>query len=109
MHGIIRLYAIRQSVILSGFILPNAILQNVILVSVILSHVIQLSFILRNLMSLSCKIFEHFALQVDPVIEFLKFGSTPFKDSTILAPKLADQPFWWKSLTPPPLNLDTVY
>jgi hypothetical protein len=58
---------------------------------------------------LSCKIFEHFALQVDPVIKFLKLGSTPFKDSTILAPKLADQPFWWKSLTPPPLNLDTVY
>ncbi len=54
-------------------------------------------------------IFEHFALQVDPIIEFLQPGSTPFKDSTILVPKLADPPFWWKSLTPPPLNLDPIY
>ncbi len=29
----------------------------------------------------SCKIFEHFVLQVDPVIEFIQLGSTPFKDS----------------------------
>jgi len=43
------------------------------------------------------KIFEHFALQVDPVIEFIQLGSTPFKDSTPLASKLADPPFWWKS------------
>ncbi len=27
----------------------------------------------------SCKIFEHSALQVDPVIEFIELGSTPFK------------------------------
>jgi hypothetical protein len=54
-------------------------------------------------MAVSCKIFEHFALQVDPVIGFIQPGSTPFKDSTILAPKLADPPFWWKSnSTPPP-------
>ncbi len=65
---------------------------------------------------ISCKIFEYFALQVDPVIEFLQLRSTPFKDSTtpfkdsaILATKLDDPPFWWKSLTPPPLNLDPVY
>ncbi len=50
---------------------------------------------------ISCKIFEHFALQVDPVIEFIQLGSTPFKDSTILAPKLADPPFWWKSDSTP--------
>jgi hypothetical protein len=52
---------------------------------------------------------DQFALQVDPVIEFLQLGSTPFKDSTFLAPKLANPPFWWKSLTPPPLNLYLVY
>jgi hypothetical protein len=34
---------------------------------------------------------------LDPVIEFIQPRSTPFKDSTILAPKLADPPFWWKS------------
>jgi hypothetical protein len=56
----------------------------------------------------SCKIFEHFVLQVDPVLELLQLRSIPFKDRTILAPKLADPPFWWKSLTPP-LNLDPVY
>jgi hypothetical protein len=31
------------------------------------------------------------------------------KASFTLAPKPADTPFWWKSLTPPPLNLDPVY
>jgi hypothetical protein len=46
---------------------------------------------------LSCKIFEHFALQVDPVIGFIQPRPTPFKESTILVPKLADSPFWWKS------------
>ncbi len=49
----------------------------------------------------SCKIFEHFALQVDPVIGFIQPGSTPFKDNTILVPKLADSPFWWKSNSTP--------
>ncbi len=49
----------------------------------------------------SCKIFEHFALQVDPVIGFVQLGSTPFKDSTILAPNLAKPPFWWKSNSTP--------
>jgi len=39
---------------------------------------------------LSCKIFEHFALQVDRVIEFIQLRSTAFK---VLAPKLADPPF----------------
>jgi hypothetical protein len=46
---------------------------------------------------------------MDPVIEFLQLDSNPFKDSTILVPKLADPPFWWKSFTPPPLNLDQVF
>ncbi len=45
----------------------------------------------------SCKISEHFALQVDPVIGFIQLGSTPFKVSPILVPKLADPPLWWKS------------
>jgi hypothetical protein len=31
------------------------------------------------------------------------------KASATLAPKPADPPFWWKSLTLPPLNLDPVY
>jgi hypothetical protein len=45
---------------------------------------------------------------VDPVNGFIEPGSAPFKDSDILAPKLADLPFWGKA-TPPPLNLDPVY
>ncbi len=49
----------------------------------------------------SCKIFEHFALQLDPVIEFIQLRSTPFKDNTILVPKLAHPPFWWKSNSTP--------
>ncbi len=61
-----------------------------------------------SLISLSCKIFEHFALQVDPVEGFIQPGSTQFKSSATLAPKLADPPFWWKSLAPPPLNQDPV-
>jgi hypothetical protein len=35
---------------------------------------------LRIFIIISCKIFEHFALQVDPVIGFIQPGSTPFKD-----------------------------
>ncbi len=50
---------------------------------------------------ISCKIFERFALQVDPVTEFIQPGSTPFKVSTILVPKLADPPFCWKSNSTP--------
>ncbi len=52
-------------------------------------------------MHISCKIFEHFALQADPVIEFIQLGSTLFKDSAILVPKLADPPFRWKSNSSP--------
>ncbi len=48
-----------------------------------------------------CKIFEHSAVQVDPVIEFIQLRSTPFKDSTILAPKLAERCFWRKSNSTP--------
>ncbi len=50
---------------------------------------------------ISCKIFEHFALQVDTVIEFIQIKSTPFKGSATLVPKLADPPFWWKSNSTP--------
>jgi hypothetical protein len=51
----------------------------------------------KNVKAISCKIFE----QVDPVIEFIQPGSPPFKDIAILAPKLADSPFWWKSNSTP--------
>jgi hypothetical protein len=51
---------------------------------------------------LSCSIFEHFGLQVDTLIGLIQPGSTPFKDNdAILAPKLADSPFWWKSNSTP--------
>ncbi len=49
----------------------------------------------------SCKIFEHSAVHVDPVIEFIQLRSSPFKDSTILAPKLAKRCFWRKSNSAP--------
>jgi len=52
-------------------------------------------------MLVSCKIFEYFALQVDAVIKLIQLGSTPFKDSAILVPKLADPPFQWKSNSTP--------
>ncbi len=39
--------------------------------------------------------------KVDPAIGFIQPGSTNFKDSTTLAPKLADPPFWWKSNSTP--------
>ena len=55
----------------------------------------------RQKPTLLCKIFEYFALQVDPIIEFIQLRSTPFKDSGILAPKLADPPFLWKSNSTP--------
>ncbi len=51
--------------------------------------------------NVSCKIFEYFAEQVDPVNEFIQLRSTPFKNSTILVPKLADPPFQWKSNSTP--------
>jgi hypothetical protein len=53
------------------------------------------------LLGISSKIFEHFALQVAPVIGFIQPRSTPFKDSAILAPKLADPHFGWKSNSAP--------
>jgi hypothetical protein len=42
----------------------------------------------------SCKIFEHFALQADPVTEFIKLRYAPFKESTTLAPKLGLSAFF---------------
>jgi hypothetical protein len=47
--------------------------------------------------AISCKIFEHFALQAESVIEFVQLGSTSFIDGTTLAPKLANPPSCWKS------------
>ncbi len=45
---------------------------------------------------ISCRIFEHFALKMDPVTEFIKLGSAPFKEGTNLAPKLARSVFFLK-------------
>jgi hypothetical protein len=64
-------------------------------------RIMTLKIMTHKIMTLSCKIFEHFGLQVDPVIEFIQPGSTPFKDSTILVPKLANPSFWWNSNSTP--------
>ena len=50
---------------------------------------------------LSCKIFEHFARQTDPVTEFIKLGSAPFKEGTNLVPKLANPLSLWISGSTP--------
>ncbi len=52
---------------------------------------------------LSCKIFEHFALQAGSSNCVHKLGSTPFKDGATLAPKPFDPLFFWRS-APPPLK-----
>jgi len=52
-------------------------------------------------MSLSCKIFEHFALQVGSSNWDHKLRSTPFKDGTTLVPKLADSLSFWRSGSTP--------
>jgi hypothetical protein len=49
----------------------------------------------------SCKIFEHFALQVGSSNWVHKLGCTPFKDGTTLAPKLADPLSFWRSSSTP--------
>jgi hypothetical protein len=41
----------------------------------------------------SCTIFENFALQTDPVTEYIKLRSTPFKEGTTWGPKLARSAF----------------
>ncbi len=52
--------------------------------------------------------FEHFALQTDPVTEFIKLRSAPFKEGAISAPKLAGSAFLFGEVAPPPLKLDPV-
>jgi hypothetical protein len=52
-------------------------------------------------MSLSCKIFEHFALQVGSSNWDHKLRSTPFEDGTTLVPKLADPLSFWRSGSTP--------
>ncbi len=54
----------------------NLIMLNVIMLNVVAPciHGYQ-----DKIFMLSCKIFEHFALQVDPVIEFIQLGSFPFQ------------------------------
>ncbi len=64
---------------------------------IMILRIMTLKIMTHKIMTLSCKIFEHFALQVDLVNEFIQPGSTPFKDSAILVPKLANPPFWWNS------------
>jgi hypothetical protein len=58
--------------------------------------------------NVSCKMFEYFVVQVDSVNEFIQLRFTPFKNSAILVPKLADPPFRWKSNSTP-LKLDLVF
>jgi hypothetical protein len=65
-------------------------------------------FVTCEWVQLSCKIFQHFALQVYPLIEFIQLGSTPLKEIAILVTKLADQLFWWKSNSTP-LNMDPIF
>jgi hypothetical protein len=55
-------------------------------------------------MVLSCKIFEHFALQTDPVTELIKLGFAPFKEGTNLAQKLAGLVSIWISSSTPSKN-----
>jgi len=69
----------------------NVIVLIVIMLTAIMLLVVTLKVIVMNV--ISCKIFEHFALLVDPAIGFTQTGFTPFKDSSILAPKLAESPF----------------
>ncbi len=69
----------------------HAVLHSVILKNVILLTVIQEGFL--NFITKQSDSFKVVILQ----IEFIQPGFTPFKDSTIWAPKLADPPFWWKS------------
>ncbi len=48
-----------------------------------------------------CRIFEHFALQTDPVTEFIKLRSALCKEGAILVPKLADLLSFWTSGSTP--------
>jgi hypothetical protein len=52
-------------------------------------------------LNVSCRIFEHFALQTDPGTEFIKLGSGLFKEGATLAPKLADPVSFWRSGSTP--------
>ena len=65
------------------------------------SRCVNKSFIIERRKDMKRVLFKHFAVQVDPVTEFIQLGSTLFKDSAILVPKLADPPFWWKSDSTP--------
>jgi hypothetical protein len=49
----------------------------------------------------SCRIFEHFALQTDPIAEFIKLGFAPFKEGDTWAPKLARSAFLLEKLLHP--------
>jgi hypothetical protein len=44
-------------------------------------------------------------LQTDPVTEFIKLGSAPFKEGANLAPKLASPLSFWISDSTPSKNL----
>ncbi len=61
----------------------------------------------------SCKIFEHFALQVDPVRHSFQKTAPLWRqklDGATLAPKLAAPPSGGKATpTPPPIKLDPGY
>jgi hypothetical protein len=53
---------------------------------------------------MSCRIFEHFAIQTDPVTEFIKLRSAPFKEGTTLVPKLAGSTFFLEKQLQPLKN-----
>jgi len=59
---------------------------------------------LMTLGMISYRIFEHFALQTDPVTEIMKLGSAPFKEGATLAPKLARSTFLLEKRLHPLLN-----
>jgi hypothetical protein len=60
--------------------------------------------LIQNVRIVSCKIFELLgftSIKYDPATEFIKLGSTPFKDGATLVPKLADLLSSWKSGSTP--------
>ncbi len=56
---------------------------------------------LLTIMLLSCRIFEPFALQTDPVTEYIKLGYALFKECATLVPKQADLLSFWRSGSTP--------
>jgi hypothetical protein len=62
----------------------------------------------QSTIGISCRIFEHFALQMDPVTEFIKLRSTLCKEGATLVPKLVNLLPLWTSGSTPFSKLDSV-